>query len=337
MEKPGASKTPLVRRIRERSGKSLPILLLYTAFLLFTLVILFLRLSQGERKEACICLAAMATFFVPLLVEKICRVRLPALLEGIALVFIFSSLLLGEIYHMYMRIPIWDGILHFVSGFMFAAFGYCLVDIFSGKAHARALVSPFFLTFVAVCFSMSVSVVWEFFEFIIDNICHMDMQKDTLITGFFSTFLDESGQNIAVGCENIVKTTVEMEDGRTVVLKGYLDIGLMDTVEDMFIHFFGTAIFAVIGIVDAKKHGEGKIGSLFIPEVRRMAPVPAEGMALAEETASPEGTVSAEGTASMEEAAPPEETASPEGTVPPADSDGKGGAAGTEETAATAV
>lgn len=250
-----------------KTRKALPVLLLYAAFCLFTAVMLFIRVAGGQWKEACLCAVALGCFALPALIEKICRVRLPAPLEIIAQIFIFATLVLGELFKLYIRIPFWDNLMHFISGFMFAAFGYCLVDVFSRKGNARRMVSPAFLTFVAVCFSIAVSVCWEFFEFAVDNICHMDMQKDTLLRGFSTFFSQNAATTPLTQYGDIAKTTVEMADGQLFVVAegGYLDIGLVDTMSDMLIQFLGTAVFAVIGILDAKSHGKGRVGSLFIP------------------------------------------------------------------------
>lgn len=251
----------------QKTRKALPVLALYVAFCLFTAVLMLLRVAGGQWKEACLCATALGCFAVPVFVEKICHVRLPAPLEMIAQVFIFATLVLGELFKLYIRVPFWDNMLHFISGFMFAAFGYCLVDVFSRKGNARRMVSPAFLTFVAVCFSIAVSAFWEFFEFAVDHICHMDMQKDTLLHEFATSFSQSATTTPLTQYGDIARTTVELADGQMLVIAegGYLDIGLVDTMTDMLIQFLGTAVFAVIGIIDAKSHGKGRVGSLFIP------------------------------------------------------------------------
>src|SRR5699024_12414567 len=65
-----------------------------------------------------------------------------------------------------------------------------------------------FLAIVAFCFSMTVGVLWEFFECAMDRFFGMDMQKDTIIHGFSSVMLDPTHSNIPVPVENITEVIV---------------------------------------------------------------------------------------------------------------------------------
>ena len=56
------------------------------------------------------------------------------------------------------------------------------------------------------------------------------------------------------------------ESGEVIVLNGYLDIGLADTVKDLFVNFIGAVLFSVIGYFYVKHRGEGHIAGQFIPE-----------------------------------------------------------------------
>ena len=122
--------------------------------------------------------------------------------------------------------------------------------------------SPVFVAIVAFCFSMTVGVFWEFFEFSVDRFFAKDMQKDTVIVNFYSTLLDPTKQNIPYPVTGITETYV---NGELLVSGGYLDIGLYDTMEDLFVNFIGAAIFSVIGFFYIKKRGDGKIARQFIP------------------------------------------------------------------------
>lgn len=134
-------------------------------------------------------------FMVPQLIEKMVGVTIPAGLKGVILIFIFSAEILGEINAFYIKIPIWDTILHTTNGFLMAAIGFALIDLFNRSEKFSIKMSPYFVAFVAFCFSMTVGVVWEFFEFSMDWFFHTDMQKDWILPTISSVKLDPLGAN----------------------------------------------------------------------------------------------------------------------------------------------
>lgn len=125
--------------------------------------------------------------------------------------------------------------------------------------------SPFFCVVVAFCFSMTIGVLWEFFEFGMDEMFGLDMQKDTVVTGISSTLLDPSGSQHPQRIDRIESVEV---NGQELGVGGYLDIGLRDTMGDLFVNFVGALVFSVIGYRYLKSKGEGRF-------VRRFVPTPA--------------------------------------------------------------
>ncbi len=79
---------------------------------------------------------------------------------------------------------------------------------------------------------MTIGVLWEFFEFGMDRLFHMDMQKDTITIS--SVMLDPTNRNIPITIDNITSVAV---NGQDLGFSGYLDIGLYDTMEDLFVNF----------------------------------------------------------------------------------------------------
>ena len=121
-----------------------------------------------------------------------------------------------------------------------AAIGFSLVDILNREERLKFELSPVFMAIVAFCFSMTVGVVWEFFEFGMDTIFNLDMQKDTILHSISSVMLDPTGGNKPTMIQNIQDVIV---NGRSLGLGGYLDIGLHDTMEDLLVNFVGAVIF----------------------------------------------------------------------------------------------
>ncbi len=224
------------------------------------------------------CLLTLTLFMSPSFVEHKLHIKLPTALEITVLIFIFCAEVLGEIACFYIKYPLWDTMLHTVNGFLFAAFGFCLVDLLNENRSAKFHLSPSFLALVAFCFSMTIGIFWEFFEYTMDHLFALDMQKDTILTAFHSVTLDETRQNIPVAVQDITRTTVETADGTQYALDGYLDIGLTDTLKDLFVNFIGAAVFSLLGRIYVRQRGKNSIAAAFIPVVAAAEEQETEGL-----------------------------------------------------------
>ena len=192
------------------------------------------------------------------------RIDLPDTMEIIILLFIFSTEILGEVNAWYVHVRGWDTIMHTLNGFLCAAVGFCIVGVLNRSSRVDMALSPAYLALAAFCFSMTIGVVWEFFEFGMDFFFHTDMQKDTVIHAIYSVALDPAGGNKVAAVTGIGDVVV---NGEPLGLGGYLDIGLIDTMKDMFVNFIGAVVFSVIGyfyVKNADRHG---FAGRFIPVV----------------------------------------------------------------------
>ena len=203
-------------------------------------------------------------FMIPELIEKKVGVVIPTGLKSIILIFIFAAEILGEINAFYIKIHIWDTMLHTTNGFLMAAIGFALIDLFNRSERFSLKMSPYLVAFTAFCFSMTVGVVWEFFEFGMDWFFHTDMQKDWILPAISSVKLDPAGAN------NPVRVAVEsvVINGEAWNFGGYLDIGIVDTMKDLIVNFIGAVVFSIIGIIYLKQRGKGKLASALIPQVK---------------------------------------------------------------------
>jgi len=205
-------------------------------------------------------------FIVPSFVQVNFKIELPTTLEIIILLFIFSAEILGEISSYYIKYPIWDTVLHIINGFLAAAIGFSMVDILNHNEKLKFDLSPLFMAIVAFCFSMTIGIIWEFFEFFMDTTFGFDMQKDTVIHTINTVYLDSTNTNTVVSIKNIKDVVV---DGIPLGVGGYLDIGLYDTMKDLFVNFLGAVIFSSIGFLYVKARGTGKIARRFIPTLKK--------------------------------------------------------------------
>ena len=208
---------------------------------------------------------ASLLLLIPPVVERSFHIELPTTLEIFAYVFVFCAEILGEIGNFYLHFPFWDTMLHTFNGFMFAAFGFCLLDIFNKTGRFRFQLSPVSLSLVAFCFSMTIGVLWEFFEFGADMLLHTDMQKDTFVSIINSVSIpNDLGQKVT-HIRDITTVTVMTASGEQITLTGYLDVGLIDTIKDLFVNFVGAVIFSIIGYFYVKRRGKGPLAEQFIP------------------------------------------------------------------------
>ncbi len=227
-----------------------------------------LKFIRGDYYSVFLCALTLALFNIPYLVENWLKVDLPVVLESIILLFIFSAEILGEIGSFYTHIPWWDTMLHTLNGFLMAAIGFALIDILNNSPKFHITMSPLFVAFVAFCFSMTVGVVWEFFEFFMDYFALTDMQKDRMVTDISSVLINPSGLNDTIIIKDIESTAVTLKDGTVQVFQGgYLDIGIIDTMKDLLVNLIGAVVFSVIGYFYIIGRNKGKFAKSFIPQL----------------------------------------------------------------------
>ena len=224
---------------------------------------------KGNFENVFLCVLTLFLFTLPSFLERTIRIEIPDTLEVIILLFIFAAEILGEIQAYYIQYPYWDTMLHTLNGFLCAAIGFALVDILNRSERFSITLSPLFLAITAFCFSMTVGVLWEFFECLMDQLFLLDMQKDSVIQTISTVTLDPTGGNHPTAIRGITDLIVVTADGsqHALGLGGYLDIGLLDTMQDLFVNFVGAVIFSIIGFFYVKSRGRGRFASRFIPKV----------------------------------------------------------------------
>ena len=238
----------------------------YFVLRLLVIVMMVLQLLNRNYENVFLCALTLLLLVIPSFVQVTFKVELPTTLEIIILLFIFAAEILGEISEFYLMFPFWDTVLHTMNGFLAAAIGFSLVDLLNRSERTVFNLSPLFTAIVAFCFSMTIGVLWEFFEFGMDLIGGYDMQKDTVIHMIRSVTLDPAGHNVPYVLDGITETAV---NGKELGLGGYLDIGLIDTMEDLIVNFIGAFLFSVIGFFYVKNRGKGGLVGRFVPRRKR--------------------------------------------------------------------
>lgn len=250
----------------------------YVLLRLSVIVMLVAQMFNGNFENVYTCILALLLFSLPSLIERRLHIDLPDTLEIIILLFIYAAEILGEIQEYYVIIPFWDDILHTLNGFLFAAVGFSLVNILNRNKRVMLELSPFYMAVTAFCFSMTIGVLWEFFEWGVDTFMAKDMQKDTVLQAIHSVTLHPEGRNIPVHIRDIADVILVHSDGTQTALGvgGYLDIGLIDTMSDLLVNFIGAVVFSIIGFSYVKSQGKGKLAKQFIPQMMEDEPEPQE-------------------------------------------------------------
>ena len=156
--------------------------------------------------------------------------------------------------------------LHTINGFLATAVGFSLVNLLNNNS-THINLSPFYLCLVAFCFSMTIGVLWEFFEYGSDKILKLDMQKDTIVQEISSVALNPDGKNKPVIIDNIGKTVIYDTKGNIIqtIDNGYLDIGINDTMKDLFVNFVGALVFSFFAYFGMKHNEDNLFINNFVP------------------------------------------------------------------------
>ncbi len=239
--------------------------IVYVVLRLLVILMMILQIFNRNYENVFLCILTLILLIIPSFIQINLKIELPTALEITILIFIFAAEILGEIQAYYLKFPFWDTVLHTVNGFLMAAIGFALVDILNRSKKFSIQLSPAFVAIVAFCFSMTIGVVWEFFECGMDQLFGLDMQKDTIVHTIKSVMLDPTKSNRPVGIRDIQSVMV---NGQDLGLGGYLDIGLLDTMKDLFVNFIGAVVFSILGYFYVKKRGKGILAKRFIPRLK---------------------------------------------------------------------
>lgn len=245
-------------------------LLVYLILRLLVILCMILELLRGEILNALLCLLSLVLLLLPLKIQSKFQITLPNTLEITIYLFIFSAEILGEINNFYGIIPYWDTLLHTLNGFLATAVGFSLIDLLN-KNSKKIKLSPVYLCLVAFSFSMTIGVLWEFFEYGMDKLFLTDMQKDEITTTISSTLLDETNSNKTVKIKDIDKTILYDKEGNilAIINNGYLDIGINDTIKDLLVNFLGAIIFCIFGYLYLINKTNKSIITHFVPQKGR--------------------------------------------------------------------
>jgi len=170
------------------------------------------------------CILGIVVMFLPSMIEKRMKITIPSYMHICYILFLHASIYLGEVRSFYYEVPHWDTILHTFSGFMLGAVGYSIVELLNTQAKIKVNMSQIFVAMFAFSFAVATGVLWEIYEFTVDRIFSLNMQKYALQNGV-----------PLLGAE-----------------------ALMDTMKDLIVDTLGALAFVIVTFVGKKSIGRRK-------------------------------------------------------------------------------
>lgn len=125
-----------------------------------------------------ISIITFALTLIPILFQDWTGLRMPRGFVAGVISFIFSTVLLGEAYDFYERYWWWDVLLHTGSAVGFGMIGMVLV-LFLVRGD-KLNTSPVIAALFAFTFAVAIGAVWEIFEYLMDLMFGLGMQKSGL-------------------------------------------------------------------------------------------------------------------------------------------------------------
>lgn len=151
----------------------------------------------GRWSIAFVSLVTVGLSALPGVLGRWYSIRLPVTFILLNTIFVFSTLFLGEVFDFYERYWWWDVALHGGSALGFGVIGILFaLFLFEGDRYAAP---PLALAFIAFSFAMTIGVTWEVFEFGMDQIFGLNMQKSGLMDTMWDLIVDMIGAMLGAG------------------------------------------------------------------------------------------------------------------------------------------
>lgn len=227
---------------------------IFYLFSFLVILALILQLVFKEYHNALICALTLLLILLPMFLQRKFRLVIPNSLLLLFYLVVYAAGILGEVYNFYIYFRWWDIVLHTLSDFLIASFGLSLFSLSTLEKSSN--IKPLLVSLFVLCFSMTISTMWEFNECGIDKFFKTDHQEDTYVNTISSVNFDKSKNGKPVVINDISKTILYDEKGRelAIIEARYLDIGLNDTMGDLLVNFIGAFLYACFTYQYLKKH-----------------------------------------------------------------------------------
>lgn len=142
---------------------------------------------------------------------------------------------------LYTNSPYWDTGMHALTGYVAVLFIYTFF-IYLKRINKFKKLYPILITFLGFCFSITVGFMWEILEYSVDKVLIQDNQRDYIVNEIASYKFSKNGLKTE-RIYNIYETIIYYKEKDMVktlkINDGYLDIGLNDTMKDLYVNLIG--------------------------------------------------------------------------------------------------
>ncbi|MBR9676321.1 hypothetical protein GOV05_04905 [Candidatus Woesearchaeota archaeon] len=154
--------------------------------------------------------------FIPTIVQKKFNIFLPAEFGIIISLFLYATFILGELQKYYLKYWWWDIFLHSFSAFILGLIGFTIMYAFHYVE--KISISPWLSALFSFNFAIAIGVIWEIFEFVMDQALGLNMQRSGVVDTMTDLIVDSLGALLAAvigffylkgGDSHIVKRIVE--------------------------------------------------------------------------------------------------------------------------------
>jgi len=152
-----------------------------------------LELASGNWQIAGATFGVAVVTFLPAVLGRGFHVHIPPEFELLAVLFVYAALFLGEVQGYYQRFWWWDIALHSASGLLMGILGFLLVHVLNELEDLELHMKPAFVALFAFMFALGMGALWEIFEFAMDQLFGMRMQRDSLSDTMTDLIVDGLG------------------------------------------------------------------------------------------------------------------------------------------------
>ncbi len=129
------------------------------------------------------CALGVLVIHIPQLLKKKYAFEIPNSMFLLYLLFLYCAIFLGEVRRYYIEVPFWDDLLHTFSSIMTGLFAFMLTAVMNRGKQLADKLPPIFISLFAFTFSISIGALWEIYEFTMDALLELNMQKYRLDDG----------------------------------------------------------------------------------------------------------------------------------------------------------
>jgi hypothetical protein len=188
-------------------------------FEIIMLVSCFVTFAKGDYFHLLTSVFTLTVSFIPLVFERVYKVRLPVLLQTTYVAFVFGTMFVGEVWGMYSRFLWWDDVAHFISGLLVGIGVILWMSLLEYKKRLPKLPGWFIAVFTA-CFMAAVAVLWETCEFTSDQIFGTFSQGGDLVDTMWDIILGSVG-GVVMGVLSALHTKGKRAPGVTRAIEAF--------------------------------------------------------------------------------------------------------------------